>query len=641
MNTRFFRLVFNRTRQMCVPVAESHCTRHGQPRRARASAQALSPPCPLKTLSLALALAFSPVAWANPQGGVVEQGQADFHTQGHTLTITNSPGAVIRWQDFSIGAHETTRFVQENAQSAVLNRIVGELPSHILGRLESNGQVWLINPNGVMFGQGAQVDVAGLVASSLTISAEDFAAGRGRFAAEGTAGAVHNKGHIQTGSGGTVILMAPQVENHGVIKTPEGQILLAAGHRVEIADLRNPALRLEIVAGETALNLGQLLAEGGAVALQAQRLVQAGEIRASHAQKEGGRIFLKGTESAALRQGSQTNADGQKGGRIDITADTVTLEGATVSAQGETQGGQVRIGGAFQGGKTPDTSKSYHEAFVGRWEDNAPLANARTTTVDKDSRILAGSQEGKGGTAVVWSDERTRMQGQVNTQGPQRGGAIEISSAKQMPGLDLSQVQSGGTLLLDPKNIVIKTDGANPEPPTGFEESESADTNISPTLVTGLLDSGNDVTLQANNDITVDEAISSSYSSSLTMEAGRSVLINADVTVGGDLTVVANAPGANLTHRDAGAGVIDQAQGTEIIAGMTETQALSLINKPAEGGATGDGDIIVGSNIVGGTVLIDSTNEVRSNHTSYLDGSYGINIHTFSDLVVNAKKNPY
>ena len=134
----------------------------------------------LKLQALAVASAFgsfAPAVHGNPIGAQVVGGQATFNAAGNTLTITNSPGAVINWQSFSIGASEITKFQQQSASSAVLNRVVGADPSSILGQLQSNGKVFLINPNGIVFGQGARIDVAGLVASTAHISTADFAAG--------------------------------------------------------------------------------------------------------------------------------------------------------------------------------------------------------------------------------------------------------------------------------------------------------------------------------------------------------------------------------------------------------------------------------------------------------------------------------
>ena len=93
---------------------------------------------------------------ANPQAPVVVNGQASFSQVGNTLTVTNTPGAIINWQQFNINRGELTRFVQQSASSQVLNRVTGVDPSVILGSLQSNGRVFLVNPNGIVFGAGAQ-----------------------------------------------------------------------------------------------------------------------------------------------------------------------------------------------------------------------------------------------------------------------------------------------------------------------------------------------------------------------------------------------------------------------------------------------------------------------------------------------------
>jgi len=142
----------------------------------------------------------------------VVAGQASFATQGNTLSITNSPGAIINWQGFSIAASEATRFIQQNAASSILNRVTGPDPSVILGTLISNGRVFLINPSGILIGQGARIDVAGLVASTLNLSNQDFLDGRLNFTSNPLAGKVENQGRITTPSGAASIwsaLMSP------------------------------------------------------------------------------------------------------------------------------------------------------------------------------------------------------------------------------------------------------------------------------------------------------------------------------------------------------------------------------------------------------------------------------------------------
>ena len=158
----------------------------------------------LRALVLAVASCFVPHALANPTGPTVVNGTVNFVTNGNTLNITNTPGSIINWQQFNIQQNELTRFLQQNSQSTVLNRITGQDPSQIFGQLQSNGKVLLLNPNGVVFGPNASVDVFGLVASSLNLTDADFLANRYYF----------DSGSRTTGAG--------SVLNQGAITTPVG-----------------------------------------------------------------------------------------------------------------------------------------------------------------------------------------------------------------------------------------------------------------------------------------------------------------------------------------------------------------------------------------------------------------------------------
>ena len=134
----------------------------------------------LKHTVVALALAYGACgshAWANPSGGTVVNGSATFATTGNTLTVTNTPNTIINWQGFSIGAGETTRFTQPSSASAVLNRVTTQSVSSILGNLQSNGRVFLVNPNGILFSAGAQVNTAGFTATTVNYLDSAFLAG--------------------------------------------------------------------------------------------------------------------------------------------------------------------------------------------------------------------------------------------------------------------------------------------------------------------------------------------------------------------------------------------------------------------------------------------------------------------------------
>jgi filamentous hemagglutinin family protein len=273
----------------------------------------------------------------------VVKGNATIVQNGNLLQITNTPNAILNWQSFSIGANEITRFIQQSASSAVLNRVVTQNPSTILGALQSNGRVFIVNPNGILFGAGAQVDVAGLVASTLNLSDSDFLAGRMRFAGGLGAGVV-NQGNITTGAGGNVYLVGSAVTNNGIITSPQGEVILAAGNSVELVNPGTPNLRVEIAAADNqAINLGQILSDAGRVGIYAGLINNSGSIRADSAVSEGGRILLKATKSATLESTSVLSAQGHGGGEIKVLGgDKVEVAGRLdASAPNDGNGGFI------------------------------------------------------------------------------------------------------------------------------------------------------------------------------------------------------------------------------------------------------------------------------------------------------------
>src|SRR5262245_10852928 len=196
----------------------------------------------VKLLCALVASCFAAEGLANPTGPAIVSGSASFNSVGKTLTVTNSPNAIINWQGFSIGIGEATRFQQQSAASAVLNRVVGQDPSAILGTLWSNGRVFLVNPNGVLFGQGSRIDVAGLVASTLNITDRDFLGGRLNFQAGAVANSIVNQGELRSASGGHIYLISPDITNSGLISSPSGEVILAAGRSVSLVDIATPNL---------------------------------------------------------------------------------------------------------------------------------------------------------------------------------------------------------------------------------------------------------------------------------------------------------------------------------------------------------------------------------------------------------------
>ena len=251
---------------------------------------------PLRVLAMVIALAAPAVTvHANPQGAQVAHGAAGLNQpDANTLNVSTGDGAIVNWQQFSVQHNETTRFIQQNATSAVLNRVVGQTPSAILGQLVSNGRVFIINPNGIVFGPNARVDTAGLVASTLNMADADFLAGKLRFAGDAHSGSIRNEGYLKAGPHGEIVLIAPQIENRGVLRVIDGRLILAAGEKVRLAGMGLDDITFEVQAPTNqAINLGQMIAEQGAVGVFAGSIKSTGSISANSVGRDAkGRIVL-------------------------------------------------------------------------------------------------------------------------------------------------------------------------------------------------------------------------------------------------------------------------------------------------------------------------------------------------------------
>jgi filamentous hemagglutinin family protein len=256
---------------------------------------------------------FSSASWALPTGDQLVAGQATVNTPsaGQMQIDQASQNAIINWQGFSIAPSEAVNIQQPNAQAALLNRVVGADASQIQGQLHANGQVYLVNPNGVVFGKTAQVDVGGLIASTHDISNADFMAGKNHFSQNGATGIVENHGTINVPEGGVVALISSSVTNTGTINTPKGTTALAAGKTVDL-DFVGDGL-VEVKVTEAALNAqitnkGAIQADGGRVILTAKAagqlidtvINQAGIIKAQGLAQRNGEIILDGGDNGTV-----------------------------------------------------------------------------------------------------------------------------------------------------------------------------------------------------------------------------------------------------------------------------------------------------------------------------------------------------
>jgi filamentous hemagglutinin family protein len=529
-----------------------------------------------KLLCVAIAACFS-VARANPVGPTVVAGQASFQQQGNVFSITNTPNTILNWQSFSIQPHEITRFIQQTADSKVLNRITGQNPSQILGALQSNGKVFLINPNGVVFGKDARVDVQGLVASSLALSDADFLAGRQRFAAgSGGAGKVENQGSINTAAGGQVLLLGSSVGNSGVITSPQGEVILAAGHSVQLVDAADPALQVVVSApADQALNLGQVVAAGGKVGIYGALVNQRGRVSADSAVRgANGKIVLKASRETLLEQGSVTSAGNSagQGGAIELLGERVGLTGnAQVDASGAAGGGQVLLGGGYQG-------------------KDAAVPNAQQTHLGAQAVVRADAlEQGDGGRIIAWGNDATRVYGRLSARGGARGGNggfIETSGGYlDMRGqADLfAPAGKGGTLLLDPTDLRIVASASDYLGGDGglFADITNAlSSNILAGTLTALLDLGTNVEVRTANvlgtgtgTLSVQAPLSWSGNAALTLTADDNMVLNAAIT--------ASHSGAGLVMK-AGGDIAQSSDAAISVASVTATSSGGAIRLGAQ-----------------------------------------------------------
>lgn len=506
----------------------------------------------LKLLPFLLAASLG-AAFAAPSNPTVVNGQVTFSQNGNVFSITNSPNAIINWGSFSIAQGELVRFIQQNSNSAVLNRITGQDPSRIMGALQSNGRVYLINPNGILFGAGAQVNVNGLIASTLDIANADFLAGKNKFFAGPTAGSVVNEGEITTPSGGKVFLIAPDVTNSGIITSPQGEVVLAAGHSVQLADSSNPAMHVVLSApSNRAINIGQVIAQGGKIGIYGAVVNQRGTLNANSAVVgENGKIILKSTRTTLLEAGSVTTATGAgTGGEVQVLGEQVGLMGnALVDVSGQTGGGTALIGGDYQG-------------------KNSAVMNAEQVFVGKDATIKADAiARGDGGKVIVWGNQTAQVYGSIFARGGAtsgNGGFAETSGHF----LDVADIRVNigaanggkGSWLLDPYNIEIVSynDSVPLSDVDAFAKpSQSMASPNGPTSYihgSQISNSNANVTLQAINDITfADEINITAVGIGLTAQAGNNINVNQSITTnGGSVTLSAADTGAGAGRTNNG-----------------------------------------------------------------------------------------
>ncbi|MGM0984897.1 MAG: filamentous hemagglutinin N-terminal domain-containing protein [Pseudomonadota bacterium] len=313
----------------------------------------------LNPLIASMLLAVTGNAWALPVGGEVSAGSVSIGGDATAMEITqSSQNAAINWQAFDVATGEAVNFAQPNSSAVTLNRVLGSDPSAIMGTLTANGRVFLVNPNGVLFGQNASVNVGGLVASTLAISDSDFMAGRYDFAGTGD-GRIVNQGTLNA-DGGHIALLGANVSNQGTLQANLGTVALAAGDAITLD-----------VAGDGLLNVA--VSEG---ALDA--LVQNGGM----IQADGGKVLMTAESAGELFQSTVNNTGA-------IRAQSIENRNGTIMLMGDMQSGTVKVGGTLDA----SANNGGDGGFIETSAAHVKIAN--------DVQITTAAPLGKTGTWLI------------------------------------------------------------------------------------------------------------------------------------------------------------------------------------------------------------------------------------------------
>ena len=625
---------------------------------------------------------FPSMVYALPSGGTVEAGGATINqpSQDKLVIQQTTDKAIIDWRGFGIQAGEQVDFQLPSASGVTLNRVTGGERSDIFGKLTSNGNLMLINPNGILFGAGAQIDVHGLVASTSDIANEDFLASRYQFNIPSTLGGiVVNQGRITAAQGGLVALVAPGVQNSGVINARLGRVALASGETFTLDlygdQLVNLGIGSKVTRQITGLdgealtslvsNSGGIYADGGTVRLDVNAardvvdnvINMSGIVQARSVEEQNGTIILRGGDAGRVRVSGTLDASGidagETGGTIHVFGENIGLfQSALLDASGDSGGGTVLVGGDYQGkGIYPTAAETFVDSGVSIFADALSL--------------------GDGGRTIFWADRRMRFFGSVFARGGRKkgnGGFVEVSGKEELffDGRVDTSAPNGltGTLLLDPENIVIANGSGTASSSSGAVTFTTFENTLE--ALTGFTN----IELVANNSITLnnltDNLLNLNISGSLTMVAVNGAITfadtgdkiqsnrNIDLTAGGNLIL------GSLESKE---GNITLKAGDLILSGTVKADTGTTTLLSQNGGTIGVGDgsgtfsvsagelqnitaanLVIGDatngNItVGGISAANSNNVAAVTLNATKSGSsvtFANNASTFNALTVNA-----
>ena len=549
-----------------------------------------------------------------PKNPSISAGQAHVATTGSLTQVTQtSQKAVINWDSFNIGSNAQVNFKQPTASAVTLNRVIGTDSSVIDGLLTANGQVFLINPAGIYFGQTSRVNVGGLVASTLSMQDADFLGSQYRFSRNGSNAAVVNQGTLAAAQGGYIALMAPEVRNEGLIVAQRGAVAMVAGESVLLNIDSEQLLSLQVEPATIKTLIDSKLAieaEGGSVILSAQALDTltsavinlSGHVRAQSIEVDAGKGDALLT--SATLDASNTASAGI-GGKVKVLGNHVGLLADTrIDASGDGGGGTVLVGGNFQG--------------------MGSEANAQATYTSNQSTIRADAiTQGDGGKVIIWADNSTRALGNISARGGAEGGnggLVETSAHQHLQvtrAPDISAPQGkAGTWLIDPNDIEIVAAAGNVNATASDPFTTSDDTaQIGVDLITAAMTGGATINIttgtggvnsQAGN-ITLSAPLdfNGKGSNTLNLNAAHDIILNASIR-----DSIAGGDGLNLNLNAGAAGTIFLNDST-INLGLGTFHADRRLNLGVPVNLTADSDIVFNGDLYestpGNQLTVNST----------------------------------
>lgn len=518
----------------------------------------LSPNNGLVRRAILVSLIVSSNAIALPKPSEVKVGQASIETDSNTMTILqHSDRLGIDYQSFDIASHESVIFQQPNVNSVALNRVVGNDASQIFGTLQANGHVFLVNPNGIIFGEHAHVDVGSLLASTKTITDEAFLNGDYHFSGDEQT-AIVNKGLIQAANEGLIVFVANYINNEGKLIAPEGRIELVSSDEV-ILDISGEAV--SIISNQAAMealieNHGLVSSDGGVIvfnvdareALEQTVVNNTGVVKASGFAEKNGEIYILGNDGDVILDGELSS-----NGFEDIDAGTIQIDANRIAVLGDvTANGDVISDGG-----------------------NIGLSANSSIFLADGSRVMAdGGIEGNGGRVISFTPENAffASNAYLSSKGGTAagdGGFLEVSGLEKVEifGQVDTSAKNGqsGTFYIDPYDITISNavsvngafDAGNPNSWEGSGVGTSSTINSaaitaalagSSVIINTALDNGTGPgtgtgTITINSDIDLDGG----NGNSLSLVADDSITLAANVKIEDKTTATADAVNVSLT----------------------------------------------------------------------------------------------